>query len=121
MQLYDKEYVDGLIAAAVGWIESDLEALMVELEKKVYLTTEKSKEVFEVQLAGKRTVPQPFNLTQPRPKPSKDSLEEPIPPKPTFKPPPKPLDVRCFPEFSWGVTSPLPLPPLSPTHLRLGC
>lgn len=35
LQLYDKQFVDDLIATALTWIETDLEALMVELEKKV--------------------------------------------------------------------------------------
>jgi len=88
IKLYDKNFVDDLIANALEWVESDLEGLMVELERKVYLTNEKSKETFEVHLEGKKTVQKPFNLSQPRPKPSKDSVQEPIPPKPTPKPPP---------------------------------
>jgi len=86
IKLYDKQFVDDLIATALTWIETDLEALMVELEKKVYLTAEKSKEVFEVQLAGKKTMQVPFNLSEPRPKPM--PMEEPPPPRITGKPPP---------------------------------
>jgi hypothetical protein len=91
IKLYDKEFVDGVIEGALGWMAGGLEALMVELERKVYLTAERKAEVFEVQLAGRKTVAAPFNLSEPRPKPL--PMEEPPPPRPTGKPPPPQKEV----------------------------
>jgi len=84
MHLY-LQYVDELLATLVSF-RPELEDLLQQLQDQVHLTAQASEAeaakftgtTKAASAARKQTVPEPFNLTQPKPK--LQPLEEPLPP-----------------------------------------
>ncbi|KAA6422175.1 MAG: hypothetical protein FRX49_07926 [Trebouxia sp. A1-2] len=84
LRIYDKEYVDELLATLVSF-RPELEDLLQQLQDQVHLTAQASEAeaakftgtTKAASAARKQTVPEPFNLTQPKPK--LQPLEEPLP------------------------------------------
>jgi len=79
------QYVDDLLATLVSF-RPELEDMLQQLQDQVHLTTQAS-EAEAAKFTGtskaasaarKKTVPEPFNLTQPKPK--LQPIEEPLPP-----------------------------------------
>ncbi|DBA99486.1 TPA: hypothetical protein ACH3X3_012074 [Trebouxia sp. C0006] len=95
LKIYNKEYVDDLLATLVSF-RPELEDVLQQLQDQVHLTTQAS-EAEAAKFTGtskaasaarKKTVPEPFNLTQPKPK--LQPIEEPLPPPVKCHPAPTP-------------------------------
>ncbi|KAG1668464.1 hypothetical protein FOA52_005237 [Chlamydomonas sp. UWO 241] len=95
LKLYDKQFVDETIQKILSW-SSEMSALLDSLEELVYLTRKKDddkKDAAASALAGSgprgmtTTIVEPFNLSEPRPKPL--PVSDPPPPPIVCKPPPK--------------------------------
>lgn len=114
LKLYDKEFVDEVIGKLLTW-KFEMSKILESLEETVYLTRSPSKigtqddrglggdpssstgplggggsSLIKASTRGP-TVPAPFALSQPRPKPL-PTLDPPPPPLALYKPPPKVLD-----------------------------
>lgn len=80
------QYVDNLLATLAGF-QPELQSLLQQLENQVHLTAQASAAEAakfaggsKGSPTGKRTMPEPFNLTQPKPKllPIEEALPPPI-------------------------------------------
>ncbi|KAL3140150.1 hypothetical protein ABBQ38_004427 [Trebouxia sp. C0009 RCD-2024] len=83
LSIYDQEYVDGLLADIVSF-QPELQQLLQQLHDQAHLAAQAS-EAEACKFTGtgstasrKKTKPEPFNLTQPKPK--LQPIEEPLPP-----------------------------------------
>ncbi|GAX77699.1 hypothetical protein CEUSTIGMA_g5142.t1 [Chlamydomonas eustigma] len=101
LKLYDKEFVDETVGRILSW-KPEVQKMLDSLEETVYLTRKKSdeKEASTSNQAGnaantrpRTLVQEPFNLSQPRPKPL-----------PVEDPPPPPIHYRSAPKFRDGPT-----------------